>query len=569
MQRPTAPTGIVDFLSRVERRVDAAIAGQGFDAGQTALLNATVAHHRVRTRGNPFGDPLALFYLIARAERAELDAQGEELAVFSQFYLLALDLLDDVQDNDLAGKPLAEAGPALAINNGLTLLFLAMAALERAMACEPDAKRALAYLSLVNRVALVTGRGQHRDLVGSPGTYTPDQVLELQKDKTASLALLCECAALYATRDQSAVEGYRRVGENLSLMVQIVDDVRDIYGKSVSPDLAGQTPTYPLACFLEQAAADQVADFQRLRAELPTSIRDLRAFLYESGTVRTVAQTIERFRREIHREIASRGADPTRPTPASATAARRTFLSVIDSLAGTIYAPKPVEESQRLFAPTTPWHAKVRALAVDFRQRMGDWDAPPTPPLIPWHMGHWMYDPERNVIYYPDLEGMPEETLAMQAELLGETDIARLGTLVEAQAPAVLAHELFHHFRDVVGRLSEDRWHEELAANTLALAYCREFEPQALAGGLALARRVLVRPENSLSDPARAMVGELLSRGSGDSTAHREYGFGMYEMALVQLALIEGLAQRQEPLGGAASAWLRPPRATQPLQAAL
>ena len=71
---------------------------------------------------------------IARTERGAPDATGVEFAVFCQLYLSALDLLDDVQDQDLAGKPHAEAGPAIALNSGLFLLFLGLAALERGIA---------------------------------------------------------------------------------------------------------------------------------------------------------------------------------------------------------------------------------------------------------------------------------------------------------------------------------------------------------------------------------------------------------------------------------------------------
>ena len=56
-----------------------------------------------------------------------------ELAVFCHFYLLSLDLLDDVQDDDLGGKPHAAVGSAMAVNDALTLLFLGLSALERGM----------------------------------------------------------------------------------------------------------------------------------------------------------------------------------------------------------------------------------------------------------------------------------------------------------------------------------------------------------------------------------------------------------------------------------------------------
>jgi geranylgeranyl pyrophosphate synthase len=297
--------GLVGFLARVERHVDEAILGGHFDTTQRDLLLASAAQHRPRTHQNPLGDPLAVFYLIARAHREELDEQGVELATFCSFYLLALDLLDDVQDEDLGGKPHAAAGSGMAVNDALTLLFLGLSALERTMRLERSPQRRLLYLKIVNRVALTTGRGQHLDLLGARGPRTPHEVLEMQREKTASLTLLCECAALYAGVSDEEREHYRKLGENLSLLVQVLDDVRDLYGKSRSPDLETAKVTYPLACFLERASEEDRQRFQNLTTRLPGSLPELRKLLYDSGAIRSCAVAMDRFRRGIHGELAA------------------------------------------------------------------------------------------------------------------------------------------------------------------------------------------------------------------------------------------------------------------------
>src|SRR6185503_11614270 len=161
------------------------------------------------------------------------------------------DLLDDVQDNDLSGKPHSSVGAGMAVNDALTLLFLGLSALERTMRLEKSPQRRMLYLKIVNRVALTTGRGQHLDLLGERGARTPSDVLQMQREKTASLTLICECAALYSGVSDDERERYRRLGENLSLLVQVLDDVRDVYGKRRSPDLETNKMTYPLACFLD------------------------------------------------------------------------------------------------------------------------------------------------------------------------------------------------------------------------------------------------------------------------------------------------------------------------------
>ena len=408
--------GLRGFLERLETHVDQTIASGSFDPTQKEQLLACAAQYRPRTHRNPLGDPLAVFYLIARAHRDELDEQALELAAFCQFYLLALDLLDDVQDHDLSSKPHAKVGAGMAVNDALTLLFLGLSALERTMRLEKSPQRRMLYLKIVNRVALTTGRGQHRDLMGEEGARTPAEVLAMQREKTASLTLLCECAALYSGVTDDEREHYRVLGENMSLLVQVLDDLRDVYGKRRSPDLETGKMTYPLACFLERASDVERARFERLKELLPESLREIRSLFYESGALGNVAEAMEGFRRAIHHELSALGEH---------AATHRLLLFVVDHLVEGVYTPKPVVETAPLRAPQFGWHGHVQRLARELGQRLRPLGAPETPPLVPWHQPQWMYDKRRGVIFYPDIEGLPEETLPYQAALLGEPDLAK------------------------------------------------------------------------------------------------------------------------------------------------
>jgi geranylgeranyl pyrophosphate synthase len=538
--------GIIGFLNRVEAEVDRAILGGRFDESQRVLLLASAAQYRPRTRKNPLGHPLGAFYLIARAHRDELDQQAVELGSFCQFYLLALDLLDDVQDSDLSGKPHAHVGAGMAINDALTLLFLGLSALERCMRLERSPQRRMLYLKIVNRVALTTGRGQHLDLMGDKGATTPDEVLAMQREKTASVTLICECAALYSGVSDEEREHYRLLGENLTLLVQVLDDVRDVYGKRRSPDLETGKVTYPLAVFQQAASAEQQAELVRLKAALPDSLPQIRQLLYQTGTLRKVAGSMDRFRRAAHHELALLGED---------AATHRLLLLVVDQLVESVYTPKPVAETAQLRAPRFGWHGHVRRLAEELCSRLRPLGAPPPPPLVPWHQPQWMYDKQRGVIFYPDIEGLPEETLPFQAALLGETDLDKVAALMWRQAPAVIAHELFHHYRDATGQLGTDIWHEELAANTLAVAYAARYEPAAVAGGVEIANLVLARPEHQLSAAAQRVLADLLdpARPRRPNTG---YELDFHQTALVQLAMIRELAKAPEDVEQALKHWL-------------
>jgi len=534
--------GLAAFLRRVSDVVDRGIESAGLDAAHRALLSATVVRFRAHVRENPLADPLSLFYLVQRVERGVPDEAGVQLAAFCQFYVLALDLFDDVQDQDLAGKPHEQAGPAVALNSALFLLFLGLAALERGMGGSAEGRRE--YLALVARVGLRTGRGQYRDLTADTAA-TPAQVLEIAREKTASLALICELAAFHATPDSERRERYRRVGENFSLFVQVLDDLRDIFGKRESPDLERRRASYPLACFLEHASPEERERFGQLRSLRPTPLRELRVLLYQSGSVQRVAQTLERFRLAIHHEVS--GLERSSPW-------LRMLLFTVDGLAASVYQPKAVAETQSLATPETGWHELVRQHARNLTQRLTTYDLPALPPLIPWHSPQWLYEPSRKVIYYADIEGVPEETLPFQAALLGEPDLDVVGQLIAGQAAAVTAHELFHYFRDQTGRLGTDLWQEELAANSLALAYCRAFEPEVLEQTVVLAERVLAQPHNSLNASAARVLEGLIA--DPPRTPGGGYELPLDQMALVQMGMIRHLARHGAPLDQALQHWL-------------
>ena len=538
--------GLIGFLRRVESHVDQSIGSGDFEPSQRELLFASAAQYRVHTHRNPLGDPLAVFYLIARAHREDIDQQGIELGSFCAFYLAALDLLDDVQDEDLGGKPHASVGAGMAINDALTLLFLGLSSLERCMRLETSPARRMQYLKLVNRVALTTGRGQHRDLLGERGAQSPSEVLAMQRQKTASATLLCECAALYAGVNEEERERYRVLGENLTLLIQLLDDVRDVFGKARSPDLETFKMTYPLACFLQRASPAEQQSLATLRQELPRSLRQIRRMFYESGALGEVARTMEECRRAIHAQLA--GFEEH-------AASHRLLLAVVDQLVEPIYTPKPVRETAALRAPRHGFHAHIQRLAKELTTRLSPYGVPDAPPLLPWHQPQFMYDKRRRVIFYPDIDGLPEETLTFQAALLGEKDLGNVAQLMWRQAPAVVAHELFHFFRDEVGLLGADTWQEELAANTLAVAYAARFEPAALAGGVALAQQVLSRVENQLSERAQQLLAELLATEHGPSQ-QAGYGLDLQQCALVQLAMIQELARAPAELEAALSQWL-------------
>jgi len=530
------------YLLSVHERIDEAIEHAGFEADQQRMLRATLARPRAVGLANPYGDPLSLTFLVARAYGRHMDRQAAHVGAFALLYVLSLDLFDDVQDEDLEGKPHASAPPAIAINDAIALMFLALDELRRAIELEKSAERRAAYLALFSSVSLRAVAGQHRDLAGSVRTPSPEEVLAMHEAKTSSVCLLVECGALLGRVDPRARATLHRLGEHFAGFIQVRDDLRDIFGKPLSPDLVAQKHTYPLACLLESGTREEREALAKLLGELPGSMDALRSLFYRSGAVEKTAEKLEELRASIHESVA---ATERQGAPF------RILLELVDGLAAAVYEPSPVEATTRLYAPTKGFHGRVRREQERFIERMSAYGVAPRPKLRPWRHPHWMYEPETQTIHYPDLEDLRLEVVPFQASLLGVDDLEEVASIMERQMPLVLAHEMFHAWRHSAGRLSEDHWHEEWAANQLSVAYGAQHARAALRSAVSLAARVLERhAERSDLD-----FDEVLSRCPTRGEA-RGYGLDMLGVALVTLEMVRRIVSARPELGACTDRWL-------------
>ncbi len=540
---------LLTFLSRIDQRLDTLVSNDVFHPTQREMLLKNTRQYRSLALSNPHFDPLSrsLLYFIVRAWGRKIDEEVESVATFLAFYLLSADLLDDVQDDDLAGKPYAALGPAFASNDALALLFLGIGALHRSLETQPSVSRMEQRLRLFQRTAILAAAGQHRDLMGAAAAQSPEEVLAVLSARNSSLSMILGYAAVLSGCSEANAARYRRIGEKLALFVQIPGDLRDIFGKSISPDLATGKITYPIACFLRDATSQQRQRLEQLVCVMPNSIREIRELFYAAGVVEACATKMEELREDIHVEVAATG---------NFCAEHRCLLGVVDGLAGAVYEPLEVPSSLRFFEPDGTWHAAVRRAQLEFAARLPIARTSEMPRLCPWHLPQWMYLPEKRLIYYPDIEGLAEEILPFQAQVVGTTNVAEVAELMRVQVPAVLAHEMFHYLRQVSGRMTGDHWHEEWAANRLAVAYLNRFAPEVLAGSLQLAIGVLAKHSQLVDD----RVAKVLDRCHECCPDAREgYDMDVMSMAIVSMAMIRRLAAQPIDLDVAVAELLSAP----------
>lgn len=291
------------FLDAVHDACAARVCQPALDAEMVAVLSAALAAHRARAVGLA-ARPAALLLLVARAEGHVVDDALREAAVGFTLEYLALTLIDDAADDELTGLA-ATLGPAVTVNAGLALYTLALDALHAA-GHHASAERRAALRACMSEHSLRAATGQHRDLRRhQPATL--DEAAAQIAAKTALIAEIAEFAALLAGAAPARARAIGGATRHSCLMRQIVNDVRDLFGKRESGDLRDDRATLPILCFRSAADADAMRRYTTLRAELPASLPALRELLVGAGALTATARIMERARRSLHAEADALG----------------------------------------------------------------------------------------------------------------------------------------------------------------------------------------------------------------------------------------------------------------------
>lgn len=538
------------FVQETRDACVADIGTQSFCADQRALLEATLAQLFESSAPGDWGQPLGLFYATYRVCGTQADEVALELARFVTFYIAAADLFDDVQDDDLRGKPHEHAGAAIATNSALTLLTLALDALGSACERESRVELRLRYLRLFNRVSLIAVAAQHQDLLGESGARSIRDVAAMHRGKTSSVALVCECAALAGGADPTTATQFYLLGEELAASVQIIDDVRDLVAKQQSVDLVTGKCTYPLACFHEAATPAQQEHLAVLRAQSPIDLGSVCTLLEQAGAFDRCASAVEEHRQRIHRILH----EVTHSESPHATLIRE----IVDQLASVLYDPAPLPE----YVPpvgagdeAAPLRRKTVHIAEHFRTTMRPFGFLHAPKLVPWHLPFCLYVPQRDQIYISDVRGLPEETVPFHAQLLG-ISLEETIPLLVASEPFLLAHELTHAWRHQLGVLSDDAWHEEHIANRIALAYVERHYQESARAVRQVAQLLGQRYPDLQAQRHRARLVAASENTDGQS---RDYQATMEESALIHAAMVRHFAADERPLESLVSRWLPAP----------
>ncbi len=178
-------------------------------------------------------------------------------------YSLIHDDLPCMDDSDFRrGRPSChkQFDEVTAILAGDALLTLAFLVLAEGYAQHPEIAQALVYtLSEAAGSERLIG-GQVEDTLGEGQTLTAEDVEYIHRNKTAALLAACLRMGLLCTEaTEAAVETGTRIGQNMGLAFQIVDDILDTtsdlqtLGKTPGQDFQNRKNTYVTIHGLERS----------------------------------------------------------------------------------------------------------------------------------------------------------------------------------------------------------------------------------------------------------------------------------------------------------------------------
>lgn len=164
-------------------------------------------------------------------------------AIAMEFFALAADIYDDIQDQDNDDLPWRKLPNANAVNLATCLLMMSYETVSTISNSELFRE----VNTILNRVGISASDGQFLEfLYDSSEEITLDQYFEVIKRKSGSLtACACKIGATLGGATESLVFQLEQFGTNFGIMNQIRNDLNDFLNFEMKNDLINNTKTLP------------------------------------------------------------------------------------------------------------------------------------------------------------------------------------------------------------------------------------------------------------------------------------------------------------------------------------
>lgn len=170
---------------------------------------------------------------------------AEKAATLTEMFLLALDIVDDLQDQDNVEKVWMKQPQAEAMNAVLSLQALVLAEMAAIGSSRLNGE--------IGGLLARTVGGQHMDVTHA--VKTEQDYIKMVSRKSGSLVRLA-CLAGYALIDglkQEVIATIDKMADCIGIIAQIANDVNDVLRYDVKNDLLHKKRTLPILFMLEDS----------------------------------------------------------------------------------------------------------------------------------------------------------------------------------------------------------------------------------------------------------------------------------------------------------------------------
>ena len=152
---------------------------------------------------------------------------ADELAAAWYLFYVAADLMDKIEDQDEIEPWMSNLGTGRILNVASGLYFSASSILNNLCLREPTKLAAAQVIRDINKKFLNMCGGQHRDLACTEPSL--NQFWEIAAAKSGSFfSMACSGGARLATAEAIRIDGFKRFGHHLGILIQLSDDLEDL-----------------------------------------------------------------------------------------------------------------------------------------------------------------------------------------------------------------------------------------------------------------------------------------------------------------------------------------------------
>jgi len=233
-----------------------------------------------------------------------LDEVGLPGAIAMEFFALAADIFDDIQDQDNDNLPWRKLPNSNAINLATCLLMVGYEAISSI----PDNKLFREVSQILTRTGVISSDGQSQEfLYDRIEKVSLEQYFEVVKRKSGSLtACACKIGATLGGASEGLVNQLAQFGTNLGIMSQIRNDLNDFLSFEKKKDFVYNRKTLPYVYLLTILKGDEAERFKELtRIQRRNSqgfgkeeLEYLKQLTYNEGAVHYCTVMYEIFRQK-------------------------------------------------------------------------------------------------------------------------------------------------------------------------------------------------------------------------------------------------------------------------------